>query len=235
MSQFRPPTADLSGLPATLSAHVPGELQAIRVRDEQRRSVVTPVGPLDLRTAQAFDQCLAEVQARAVEVVVDLRAVTSVDIAGLRPLSTAWTRAVETGRRLEVVSPSGQVRRMLKRPELSGLIVISEPPNLRDDEAAVSPANDSDTPDRAINGELRAAVAGARSLPAQDAADILGVRLDTLQAWEREFGFPASLTTEVPASRYLVVELLALQEALPASSSLASAMLAARRRIAHPS
>jgi hypothetical protein len=79
----------------------------------------------------------------------------------------------------------------------------------------------------------RAAVTGARSLTAHEAADFLHVSLATLRTWEQEFGFPASRESKPAARDYLISELLALQDALPEALSVSSAIRSARRQIAH--
>jgi hypothetical protein len=76
---------------------------------------------------------------------------------------------------------------------------------------------------------LLVAPSSARSLPAQEAASLLNISPAALQAWEREFGFPASVSSEHPAPSYLITELLALQDALSGALSIASAVHTARR------
>ena len=83
------------------------------------------------------------------------------------------------------------------------------------------------------DGSPPAAVTGARSLTADEAAGFLHVSLATLRAWERQFGFPASLESAHADRDYLVCELLALQGALSESLSVSSAMHTARRQLAH--
>jgi hypothetical protein len=78
---------------------------------------------------------------------------------------------------------------------------------------------------------LLAAASDERSLPVHEAASFLHISPATLRAWEREFGFPASVRSEHPTPTYLIAELLALQDALPDASSVTSAIHTARRRI----
>jgi hypothetical protein len=52
-----------------------------------------------------------------------------------------------------------------------------------------------------------------------------------LRAWEHEFGFPASVGSEHPAPKYLVTELLALQDALCDALSITAAIHTARQHV----
>lgn len=80
---------------------------------------------------------------------------------------------------------------------------------------------------------LHAAVTGARSVTAHEAADFLHITPATLRTWEQQFGFPAPVRSEHPDPNYLVTELLVLQDALSEALSITSAIHAARQRIAH--
>jgi hypothetical protein len=93
-------------------------------------------------------------------------------------------------------------------------------------------SSDQNRPDaRQTENMLLAAASDERSLPVHEAASFLHISPATLRAWEREFGFPASVSSEHPTPTYLIAELLALQDALPDASSVTSAIHAARRRI----
>lgn len=78
-----------------------------------------------------------------------------------------------------------------------------------------------------------AAVSGARSLTADEAANLLHISPATLRAWEQAFGLPTSLRSESPAANYLTTELLALHDALPEALSITSAIHTARHRTPH--
>ncbi len=80
---------------------------------------------------------------------------------------------------------------------------------------------------------LRAADSAARSLTAHEAADLLHISPATLRTWEKEFGFPAPVSSEHPDPTYLVTELLALQDTLSEALSITSAIHTARQRVAH--
>lgn len=98
-----------------------------RVREEPTRTWVTPVGELDLSSADAFDRCLWEAQAHSRRVVLDLRALVFIDSAGLRSILAARRRAIRWQRHLDVVCGPGQVRRMLAISRVDQLLKLIEP------------------------------------------------------------------------------------------------------------
>jgi hypothetical protein len=70
-----------------------------------------------------------------------------------------------------------------------------------------------------------------RSLSAHEAASFLNISAATLQSWEQEFGFPASMRSAHPDPNYRMTELLALQDALADALSITSAVHTARQSI----
>ena len=88
-------------------------------------------------------------------------------------------------------------------------------------------------PDTPLTDTLRATVAEAQSLPVHDAANFLHISPTTLLAWEQQFGFPASVGSDHPAT-YRITELLALQDALSDALSITSAIESARHESFNP-
>lgn len=71
------------------------------------------------------------------------------------------------------------------------------------------------------------------TLTIDEAAAVLQVSPDTLQAWETRFGFPAQSPTRAGTRNYADDDLMALREALPRASSVASAIATARMSVQH--
>jgi RND superfamily putative drug exporter len=80
---------------------------AVDVDRSGRRVILLLQGELDLETAPQFREHLAEAEAGAETVVVDLRDVTFVDSCGIGELVGAQQRAHRAGRRLVVVKGEG--------------------------------------------------------------------------------------------------------------------------------
>ncbi|MCO8270213.1 STAS domain-containing protein [Actinoplanes sp. TRM 88003] len=70
-------------------------------------------GEVDLATMPLFDLALELLAGCAVDVVMDLSAVTFIDIGGVRALAQATRRVRDAGRRLWLRDPSAEVRRMI--------------------------------------------------------------------------------------------------------------------------
>ena len=79
------------------------------------------------------------------------------------------------------------------------------------------------------------AVADARSLTSDEAAQLLNVSCTILHVWEAEFGFPTSSTPRGSPRQFPVAQLLALREALNQAPSIAAAVQAARHQLTRTS
>jgi anti-anti-sigma factor len=80
---------------------------AVEVERANARVSLALHGELDLETAPQFRECLAEAEAGAETVVIDLRAVTFMDSCGIGELVGAQQRAHRQGQRLVVVKGEG--------------------------------------------------------------------------------------------------------------------------------
>jgi DNA-binding transcriptional MerR regulator len=67
-----------------------------------------------------------------------------------------------------------------------------------------------------------------RDLPLDEAAAVLRVPPDTLQAWEQRFGYPHSICGADGDRRYVHGEVIALRDRLDAGLSIAAAIHKAR-------
>jgi RND superfamily putative drug exporter len=97
-----------AGGPAAAMAHAgPGDLSSRVERREDGGVRLAFDGELDLQTAPAFRERLAEVEDDAATLVVDLRGVRFIDSTGIGELLGAQQRARREGRRLVVVRAEG--------------------------------------------------------------------------------------------------------------------------------
>jgi anti-sigma B factor antagonist len=92
--------------------------------------VVVPEGEIDLAT---IDQLRAEIDAAAEEaslVVIDLRAVTFIDSAGIRLIIEGTRALADAGGEFAVVRGSGEVRRIFGLVGLDGRVrMLDRPPD----------------------------------------------------------------------------------------------------------
>ena len=93
------------------------------VSEHAAATVVVPVGELDLDTAKKLEAVLATQSGR---VVVDLRELTFIDLAGLRLLLEADARSRQDGMNLRFI-PGRLVRRLLEVAELPDRLTYVEP------------------------------------------------------------------------------------------------------------
>jgi hypothetical protein len=92
--------------------------------------------------------------------------------------------------------------------------------------------SDQPNPDGALSERLLPGEGGdAGTLTAREAASFLQISAATLQSWEQEFGFPASMRSAHHDLNYLMTELLALQDALADALSITSAVHTARQSV----
>ncbi len=80
-------------------------------------SLVAVAGELDLASAPALSDTLRRLDPGCELVTLDLRALTFMDVAGLRAVVDARNLARATGRRLQTLPPRGEGARVL---ELTG-------------------------------------------------------------------------------------------------------------------
>ena len=96
------------------AGHVNPEPFRIEIHPGHGLGVVLPIGELDLATAGSLRDVMIEHARREPEVlVIDLGRLSFMDCSGVRILLEAHARARQTDRRVEVVCPRGQVRRLL--------------------------------------------------------------------------------------------------------------------------
>jgi anti-anti-sigma factor len=118
------PTGRSRGLRMTLASDSPpGGGFAVAVTSGRTRTVVRPVGELDLSTAEQLERSLDEVlRAGTAELVLDLRHLHFCDAAGLHVFLRVRRRAHRHGTRLWLERPTRTVRRVLDISELSWLV-----------------------------------------------------------------------------------------------------------------
>jgi anti-sigma B factor antagonist len=98
-----------------VSHHLPPlDLVVVHVPPE---CLITAAGELDLATAPALAGTVRGLDRAGELVTLDLRALTFMDVAGLRALIDARRFVRRTGRRLQILGPGEQVARVL---ELTG-------------------------------------------------------------------------------------------------------------------
>lgn len=101
-------------------------------------------GELDLASAPEFRNALDEALGRALLVIIDLRALTFIDSAGLHAIIDADARARGSGHRLVLIRGSGQVDRLFKLVALTDRLRIVDLPT--------GPPASSTTPDSSAIG-----------------------------------------------------------------------------------
>ena len=98
----------LTNIETTTAPGWPLEITAMAVPTGARVA-----GEIDLATVPIFDLALELLAGCAGDVVIDLSAVTFIDIGGARALAQATRRVHDAGRRLWMRDPSLEVRRMI--------------------------------------------------------------------------------------------------------------------------
>jgi len=103
----------------------------VSVTASRRRTVVRPVGELDLSTADQLEASLDDVLAAGTaELVLDLDRLDFCDAAGLHVFLRVRRRAQRRGTRLWLERPTRTVRRVLEISELGWM--LDEPGGTRD-------------------------------------------------------------------------------------------------------
>jgi anti-sigma B factor antagonist len=87
------------------------------VLDVPPESLVAAAGELDIATAPELDGALRALDRSGELVTLDLRALTFMDVAGLRALLDARRYVRQTGRRIQILGPLHDAARVL---ELTG-------------------------------------------------------------------------------------------------------------------
>jgi anti-sigma B factor antagonist len=86
----------------------------VEVRSGRADGIVTPVGELDLATAETLERVVGDVaDAGAALLVLDLRRLSFMDCSGLHVLLRSQSRARRADARLVIACGPGQVRRLL--------------------------------------------------------------------------------------------------------------------------
>lgn len=95
----------------------------VSVLSGKRRTVLRPMGELDLSTAGLLETAVVEVLAEGTpEVVLDLRRLDFCDAAGLQAFLRVRRCATESGSRLWLECPTRTVRRVLELCDLDWLL-----------------------------------------------------------------------------------------------------------------
>jgi anti-anti-sigma factor len=102
----------------------PARTFRVVVRQQAGRTLVVPYGDLDLAGAPDLEAVLA---AQSGPVVVDLRQMRFVDLAGLRVLLEADARSRQDGMNLAFIAGEA-VRRVVERARLSDPLTYVDPP-----------------------------------------------------------------------------------------------------------
>jgi anti-anti-sigma factor len=98
---------------------------AVRVQPARERVYVRPDGELDLATVpELHDQVQELVEVGFEQVIVDLRALVFIDVAGFRLLVALTDQAHDEGWRLSLIQGSSQVRRLCAVADTSGRLLF---------------------------------------------------------------------------------------------------------------
>ena len=97
----------------------------VDIRAEDRGTVVTVAGELDVASSQVLERELRQLHEVPV-VVVDLRGLTFIDSTGLGVLVRAHQVAREHGRRFGLVRGNGQVSRLLSLTGLDEELLVAD-------------------------------------------------------------------------------------------------------------
>jgi anti-sigma B factor antagonist len=99
------------------ATHISASALDLLVADVPPECLVAVAGELDMASAPALASALRGLDSEGEVVTLDLRAVTFMDVAGLRGVLEARRFASLTGRRLEVLGPGPEASRVA---ELTG-------------------------------------------------------------------------------------------------------------------
>ncbi|QMU80725.1 STAS domain-containing protein [Streptacidiphilus sp. PB12-B1b] len=118
----RPRPDNSPAAPPLTAPPAPADYGCVCTLTTHGRTVVRLVGEIDLATSSLITTHLIQVTAGArPSVVVDLRAVTFIDAAGLDPLARARDRALRRGGELALICTDPRILRTLR---LAGLLPV---------------------------------------------------------------------------------------------------------------
>ncbi|MEA2131566.1 MAG: anti-sigma factor antagonist [Solirubrobacteraceae bacterium] len=102
---------------------------ALKVVQRDRKTHIAPSGELDIASAPAFEQAIADATAEpGAELVLDLRELTFMDSTGLRTLAQANVKAVQAGTALSIWRGPRQIERVLEISGLADLLPLVDAP-----------------------------------------------------------------------------------------------------------
>jgi anti-sigma B factor antagonist len=118
------PRAKISRLAATVQSHF-----RVEVHNEDRATLITVSGELDLASSPALQEELDRVSSSESQlVIIDLRELDFMDSTGLSVLVRAHQRAEEQGRRLAIVKGPQQVQRLLSLTGVAERMTLVDTP-----------------------------------------------------------------------------------------------------------
>jgi anti-anti-sigma factor len=97
----------------------------VAVHSEERRTVVTVEGELDLASCHLLEQAIEEARGLSGVVVVDLRGLLFTDMSGLRVLLLEHQRLEQDGKRLVLVNVGDNVTRLLRLTRLNTVLGLA--------------------------------------------------------------------------------------------------------------
>jgi anti-anti-sigma factor len=101
----------------------------IQVVNNGAATRIAPAGELDIATAPALEQAIADATAEpGARLVLDLRELTFMDSTGLRTLAQTNARADEDGFTLAIWRGSRQIERVLEISGLGALLPLEDAP-----------------------------------------------------------------------------------------------------------
>jgi len=104
----------------------------VEIRGDDRTTVLTLSGELDLASSSELEEALERVTGWGTHVVVlDMTELEFMDSTGLQVLVKAQLRADEGGPRLEVITGSRQVRRLLRVTGADRCLTMMDAPQNR--------------------------------------------------------------------------------------------------------
>ncbi len=96
------------------------------ISEESERATIVLRGEIDLECSPRVRELLLDLTARAVEVVVDLSAVSLIDSSGVASLLEAFQSAKKRGNRMVLSNVSDAVLRVLQLANLDIVFEISD-------------------------------------------------------------------------------------------------------------
>ncbi len=98
----------------------------VAVHENERSTVLSLDGELDLASAVHLDAVLSRVASATGQIVIDLERLRFIDVAGLRALLAASERAEREGRRLALINVGPPVQRLLALAQATDLLPVLE-------------------------------------------------------------------------------------------------------------